>query len=115
MGGGGRPPQLSASSGWAPLLGAHFVVSERGTCSSTPRSPGFRGANPPRTRERRRWARQAELRWEPAGSAFIIVPPAPGTGWGAGSEGGLKRAVPSASPAREALAPQVFPGRLPRA
>lgn len=115
LGGCGRPPQLLASSAWAPVLRSHFVVSERGTCSPTPRSPGFRGANPPRTEERRHRGRQAELRWEPAGSTFIIVPPAPGTGWSAGSEGGLKRAVPSASPAREALAPQVFPGRLPRA
>lgn len=97
------------------MLREHFLVSERGTCSPTPRSPGFRRANPPRTGKRRRWARPAELRCEPAGSAFIIVPPAPGTGWEAGSEGGLKRAVPSASPAHEALALQVFPGRLPRA
>ena len=102
MGGGGRPPQLLASSGWAPALRALVLGFGERTCPGQRRGAPARG---PRT----------ELRWEPAGSAFIIVPTAPGTGWGAGRDGGSKRAVPSASPARRALAPQAFPGRLPRA
>lgn len=87
-----------------PLVAAHVVVSERwGTCFLHTH-PAFLGSEEPThpRRERRRWG--------PAGSAFSIVPPAPGTAWGAGRDGGLKRAVPSAPPALQALAPQVFPG-----
>lgn len=92
LGGVGLPPQLLTSLGWVPVLREHSL--------------GFG--------ERRRGAAcRAALG---AGSAFIIVRPAPGTGWGAGRDGGLKRAIPSAALARSSRSrPRVFLGRLPRA
>lgn len=83
MGGGGRPPvfsviwvgpRVSGAFNWllsaAPAPRLLLIPAFLGFGERIHPGQGSAGAGPS-------WQR---LSWEPAGSAFIIVPPAPGTG-----------------------------------